>query len=481
MDQYLPTQESLNAHPLPQWFDDSKFGIFIHWGPYSVPGFAPKGSIAKAFQENYDRAMTAAPYAEWYWNAIKEPESPTAQFHREHYGDQPYQAFRDRFLEGLADWDPAAWARSFRDAGAGYVVMVTKHHDGFCLWPTAFPSPFEQDWSSQRDIVGELAAAVRAEGMRFGVYYSGGVDWTYSRGRVRTLLDYAASLPGGAYPATAMAHLRELIDRYRPDILWNDIKWPTSLGDTFKLFADYYNRIPDGVVNDRWSNPAPRDRWMKIRPLRWLADQAMKKAIAKNPEMVEGFMPARIPHSDFRTPEYRRFDKIQRRKWESTTGIGSSFGYNRAESDADYMSVDQLLFNLVDAVSKNGNMLLNVGPRGEDARIPDAQLARLAGIGEWLRKSGTAIYGARPWDIAEAVTADDIPVRFTQSDGHLNMIILGRPTGREIVLPGLSLPVEGSSPVDPQIESITTGPATTSLLLKQPLVGDFGPVFRFVL
>ncbi|HXC19886.1 MAG TPA: alpha-L-fucosidase, partial [Steroidobacteraceae bacterium] len=119
----------LNARPLPSWYDAAKFGIFIHWGLWAIPAFAARlGSITDAVKADYDRAMAMIPYTEWYANAIKVAGTPSAQFHQQTYGDAPYEAFREPFLDGLKAWDPTAWAEVFRDAGAGYVVLVTKHH-----------------------------------------------------------------------------------------------------------------------------------------------------------------------------------------------------------------------------------------------------------------------------------------------------------------------------------------------------------------
>src|ERR1022692_1335120 len=154
-----PTVESLNARPLPNWYDEAKFGIFIHWGLFSIPAFAPRvGSVGDTLRLDYDRAIALSPYTEWYWNAIRTLGTPSAEFHRQHYGQADYAAFRDAFIEGLKTWDPAAWAEAFRDAGARYVVLVTKHHDGFCLWPSAVTNPHQSLWACGRDIVGELAA-----------------------------------------------------------------------------------------------------------------------------------------------------------------------------------------------------------------------------------------------------------------------------------------------------------------------------------
>jgi alpha-L-fucosidase len=250
---YEPTLESLNAHRVPDWYEDAKFGIFIHWGLFSIPAFAAKsGSIADAFRNQYEYAVAQTPYCEWYWNAIKVPESDSAKHHVEVYKNAPYEDFRAPFLKGLERWKPAEWVEHFANAGAKYVVLVTKHHDGFCLWPSAVENPHQKNWTCPRDIVGELADAVRERGMKFGVYYSGGIDWTFNREPLRTMADFMGSTPGGDYPAYADGQTRELIERYAPSILWNDISWPAPLDDELQLFADYYNKIPESVVNDRW-------------------------------------------------------------------------------------------------------------------------------------------------------------------------------------------------------------------------------------
>src|SRR5258706_5162103 len=250
---FTPTLESVSAHRVPDWYDDAKFGIFIHWGLFSIPGFAARsGSIADAFRDHYDIAVALTPYTEWYWNAIKVPESESARHHREVWHGAPYENFREPFLNGLAQWRPDEWAETFASAGARYVVLVTKHHDCFCLWPSAVENRYQKNWTSPRDIVGELANAVRAKGMKFGLYYSGGIDWTFNREPLRTLADFMGSTPGGDYPAYADAQTRELIERYRPSVLWNDISWPGGKRNLLTLFADYYNKIEDGVVNDRW-------------------------------------------------------------------------------------------------------------------------------------------------------------------------------------------------------------------------------------
>ena len=470
-----PDLESLNARPLPAWYDEAKFGVFIHWGLFAIPAFAARlGSISDAFKTDYDRAVAMTPYTEWYANAIKVPGTPSADFHKQTYGGQSYEAFKQPFIEGLKGWDPASWAESFRDAGARYVVLVTKHHDGFCLWPSGVKNTKRAGWFTGRDLVGELAAAVRTAGLRFGVYYSGGIDWSFNPEPLRTMADFMGSTPGGSYPDYADAQVRELIERYEPSVLWNDISWPADQAEMNRLFADYYNAVPDGVVNDRWVSSSPRSNFLRTRKARDAMDERIKARIAKNPAAFDGIIPAPVPHSDFRTPEYARFGDIQAKKWEATRGMSHSFGFNRNDTEADYASAQTLLSDFIDGVSKHGNLLLNVGPMAS-GEIPAPQLARLKVFGAWLRANGAAIYGARPWTRAEAVTADGLPVRFTQSPGQLNLIVLGAPSGEQLRIRDLALAGEARLLADGSPVSVSQDGPDLALTFAKPLTGAFAP------
>ncbi|WP_422774111.1 alpha-L-fucosidase [Plantactinospora sp. WMMC1484] len=462
---YEATRDSLNAHPVPDWFSDAKFGIFVHWGLFSVPGFAPTGTFAEVLRTDYDRAMLVHPYAEDYHNAMRVPGTPTADYHRATYGDLAYEEFKAIFDAGLERWDPYAWARTFRDSGARYVVLVAKYHDGYPLWPTEVVNPHRPGWHSERDIVGELAAAVRAQGMRFGIYYSGGVDWTFQHEVVRTLGDYTYARYGDGYADYADAQLRELIRRYRPDLLWNDISWPTGEGRLFSLFADYYHTVPDGVVNDRWQTDSLWRWLLGTRLGRAGFDQVMTWAIGDDPDFVENVKPPAVPHSDFTTPEYTKYDTVQAKKWEMTRAIGNSYGFNRNETDADYASfTGTLLPDFVDALAKNGNLLLNVGPAGGDGTIPPEQLSRLAGFGRWLDRNGAAVYDTRPWTRAETEGA-----HFTAGpDGSVNVILDG-PVGTERVrLNGVQLAGRGRLLADGSAVTLTVDGPDTLLSFARP-------------
>ena len=382
---YEPTIESLDKHELPAWFADAKLGIFIHWGLYSVPGWAPLLHPEHDFA-NPDY-ITNNPYAEWYFNTMRIDGSPTQKYHREHYGaDYYYYNFAPIFNRETQKWNPDTWAKIFSDAGARYVVLTSKHHDGFTLWPSTTPNPTlpAAQQHATRDLVGELSAAVRKQGLRMGLYYSGGYDWTFVPGPIRVREDYEKVKPQSeAYGKYADAHMRELIQRYQPALLWNDIDYPKS-GHPLEIMAEYYHAVPDGVIDNRFG----------------------------------------VKHADFITPEYETLDKINPKKWEECRGLGRSFGYNRAEGEADTIPIADLIYLLVDIVSKNGNLLLDVGPEA-DGTIPPVQMERLIALGEWLQMNGEAIYGTRPWKHAEGTTAEGIRVRFTQKDSSVYAVLLG--------------------------------------------------------
>ena len=174
--------------------------------------------------------------------------------------------------------------------------------------------------------------------MRMGLYYSGGYDWTFVPGPIRTAADYQTVKPQSEeYGKYAFAQIHELIARYHPAVLWNDIDWPKT-GNALQVEADYYNAIPDGVIDDRFG----------------------------------------IKHADFKSPEYQKLDKISEKKWEECRGLGRSFGYNRAEGEAETIPPAELISLLVDIVSKNGNLLLDVGPEA-DGTIPPVQMETAEG------------------------------------------------------------------------------------------------------
>lgn len=376
------TPSSFAGRPCPDWYRRPQLGIFIHWGIFAVPAYAPGGvSIADLFRTDYDNAMAISPYAEWYWNAMRVPGSPTARRHEQMHGGRPYESFRADFAKAAEAFDANAWADLFAASGAGYVVFVTKHHDGFCLWPSAVANPNLPGWASTRDFVGELAQAVRARGMRFGLYYSGGLDWTFNHRPISNFGDMLACVPtGDDYRGYAAAQVRELIARYRPAVVWNDIAWPSD-ADLPQLFADYYAAVPDGVVNDRWLGMTSLFEGLRD-PSALAAFNAMVKGrIAEAGGEIDNPPPL---HCDFRTVEYSTGAHMGDKKWEACRGLGLAFGYNQAERTQDYMTGEELVAYYRDITARGGNLLINVGPMA-NATIPEVQRRPLLELGRAIR------------------------------------------------------------------------------------------------
>lgn len=405
MAPFEPTRDSLASHRVPDWFHDAKLGIFIHWGAYSVPAYVDPES--------------EHPYAEWYPFYMYREDSDTARYHRDRYGhDVEYIDFLERWRADR--WDPERWAELFDRVGAGYVVLTAEHHDGIPLWPTHYTRYHTGTIGPERDIVGELAAAVRDRGLRFAGsyhaninYYQPGFEGPVGHPAFRGTEPFEDMHPDPEYVDFMNAKHRELIRRYEPDLLWFDT--PQADADHLRaneLIAEYYNRAETWgkavAVNDRASTDhAGLAGWEQDDPDRF--------------------------GGDFATPEYERFEEITPFKWEACRGLGNSFGYNAAEGPDHHLSATELIRLFVDVVAKNGNLLLNVGPRA-DGTIPELQRRPLEGLGDWLAANGEAIFGTRPWAVA---TPGDpgAAVRVTWADDTLYAISL------DGTVPTLDLPI----------------------------------------
>ena len=412
------TLESVRAHQLPDWYSNAKLGIFIHWGLYSLPGWAPQGGDIGELFETGDMGdwFRNNSYAEWYLNSLKFADGPTRAYHDRVYGaDFAYDDFAPGFNDAVSSWDAGLMADLFSQANARYVVLTSKHHDGFLLWDSDIPCPRKQDWGTSRDLVGELTAAARERGLRMGLYYSGGLDWAFNHARINQVSEvWSTIVQEPDFVAYSLSHWKELIDRYRPSLMWNDIGYPAA-ADLGELFAYYYNNVPEGVINDRFTQE--RD------------------------PLAEAGKPLTTPrgtHFDFITPEYTTYEQIQELKWECCRGIGHSFGYNRNEGDEQLLAEDELIHMFVDIVSKNGNLLLNVGPRA-DGSIPEAQAQRLRALGRWLDVNGGAAFDTRPWRRAEGKTTQGLELRFTAAADSLYITALGSPAESEIVVESLEI------------------------------------------
>ena len=231
--------------------------------------------------------------------------------------------------------------------------------------------------------------------MKMGLYYSGGLDWTFEKRPVATMADVRTTVvQSQQYADYADAHWYELMDRYQPSVLWNDIGYP-KVGKLEKIFSDFYNRDKEGLVNNRFG----RD------------------------------------HFDFTTPEYSRYETIVEKKWESCRGLGFSFGYNQIEGPEHVIASDKLIELLVDIVSKNGNLLLNVGPR-PDGSISEIQKDRLLALGKWLAVHGEGIFDTKPW-IRSTVKDKEADMRFTRKGDAVYAFVMKPSTGDSIRVPNV--------------------------------------------
>ncbi|QGA82230.1 alpha-L-fucosidase [Halomicrobium sp. LC1Hm] len=379
---YEPTWESLEQHELPDWFDDAKLGIFIHWGAYSVPAWAPVTD---------DGEVSESGYAEWYVRGMYDEDSDVYDYHRSTYGEQV--EYTDFLEQWSADgWDPERWATFFdEEVGARYVVLTAEHHDGIQLWDSDVTDWTTVERGPNRDIVGELGAAVRDRDMKFAGSFHGLLNFfdPDNPGLFGHPDVDDEGHPGPEYVEFMNEKLTELIDETRPDLLWLDGNWKadTEAYGTKETVAYYYEQAAE----------------------EWDKEVAVNDRLGAGEEQT---------HGDFYTPEYETFDERQEHKWEATRGLGGSFGYNRNEPEHHYLSVEELVHSFVDIVSKNGNLLINVGPRA-DGTIPAVQKERLRGLGEWLAVNGDAIYGTTYWERAADTVASSTDVRYTWKDGTL--------------------------------------------------------------
>jgi len=404
-NKYKPTWESLDRHPIPEWFNNAKFGIFIHWGIYAVPAYLNEWYLVHMCPRALfnGKNLGGPPYRATCDGVTedfckKNTIEDVYNYHRQKYGpDFAYDDFIPMFK--AEKYNPPEWAELFKKAGARYVVLTAKHGDEFALWPSAHTDRNAGSMGPHRDLAGELSKAVRKEGLKMGFYH----NTTYSFWDPR-------------YPDTEWVRymnnsIKELVDRYHPDILWGDVPGNPVKNyngkllnaehwNSKELLAYFYNHSaePDQVVaNDRWD-------------------------LGENGKV----------HGDYDTPERKIFEKISERKWETCDTLDpNSWGYNARTKEEEYITVKQAVQYLVDIVSKNGNLLLNIGPRA-DGTIPEVMKERLLGIGRWLEINGEAIYGTRHWD-----TFREENIRFTwKPDKTLYAISLNWP-GEKLILKSL--------------------------------------------
>jgi alpha-L-fucosidase len=411
---FQPTWPSLENYSVPAWYLDAKFGIFIHWGVYSVPAFG----------------------SEWYPRQMYLPGSPVFQHHIATYGPQTKFGYKDFIPQfTAAKFDAAQWAKLFHDAGAKFVVPVGEHHDGFPMYDSDLTEYSAAKMGPHRDVVSELEKAVRGEGLHFGVSSHRAEHWFFFNGGNKFPSDVQdpqfsdfygparsdgmehanpdkdraelPDMPSKAYLDDWLARSAEIVDKYNPDLMWFDwwIERPAFKPYLQRFAAFYYDhnaaRQQGAVINYKFeAYPAKaavldieRGQEGDIRPIYWQTDTSISNK-------SWGY----IENDTFKTPEF-------------------------------------ILGMLVDIVSKNGALLLNIGPDKEGV-IPSQAQEILLAMGKWLAVSGDAIYGTRPWKIyGEGPTktaagsfkdTDTKPytpadIRFTAKNGTLYAIALATP------------------------------------------------------
>ncbi|XP_063225982.1 alpha-L-fucosidase-like [Bacillus rossius redtenbacheri] len=339
---YSAAWTSLDSRPLPQWYADAKFGVFVHWGVYSVPSFGN----------------------EWFWYHWKSNSSSFVDFMKRSYPPGfTYQDFAKEFKAEF--YEPDQWAELFQSSGAKYVVLTSKHHEGYTLWPSRYSFSWNsKDVGPNRDLVGELASSIRRlTDLKFGLYHSL-FEWynplylqdEANQFKTQKFVDYK-TLP----------ELYELVETYRPEVVWSD--GPMNASDSY---------------------------WRSRSFLAWLYnDSPVKSSVVANDRWGKG---VKCKHGDFYTcRDHYNPGHLIRHKWENCDTVDkNSWSFRRNARLADYHSVEELLARLVSTVSCNGNYLLNVAPTKEGV-IPPVYEERLRQLGAWLALNGEAIYSTEAW------------------------------------------------------------------------------------
>lgn len=342
---YEPNWDSLDSRPLPQWFDDAKIGIFLHWGVFSVPSFT-----------------------EWFWWKWKNDKNPDImKFMNDNFPPGfSYQEFAPHFKAEL--FNPDHWGDVFASSGAKYVVLTSKHHEGYTLWP----SNTSYSWNSvevgpHKDLVGEVAAAVRKQGITFGLYHSK-YEWfnpLYLRDKANNWQTH------DFVTQKTLPELYEIVNRYKPDVIWSDGDWE---------------------VKD--------DYWQSLSFLTWLYnDSPVKDTVVTNDRWGQGNY---CKHGDFiNCADHYRPGKTQHKKWENCMTLDkTSWGYVRRSTLGEYLTDRELLQEVVETIAYGGNILINVGPTA-DGRIEVIFEERLRKLGSWLKVNGEAIYKTSVWQTAQ--------------------------------------------------------------------------------
>ena len=445
---YRPDWESLRKYEVPEWYKDAKFGIFLHWGVYSVPAFG----------------------SEWYPRLMYIEGSPEYKHHIATYGSQDKFGYKDFIPKFTADrFDPNAWAELFKKAGAKYVVPVAEHHDGFAMYDSGLSDWTVVKMGPHRDTTGELAKAVRAAGLHFGLS-SHRVEHNFFLGPGRTI---PSDVNDPQYAALyGPAHTWLMNPRGTPlndDFTYVSSAWADDwLARSAELVEKYH---PDYVFFDWWiGQPSIRENLARFA------------AFYYNTSLKYGDHVGVITYKDYAMQEHSAVLDIERGQlgdirpfyWQTDTSVSNkSWGYINGDT---FKSPEFIVHQLIDIVSKNGNLLLNLGPRS-DGTIPDEVQKVLLDVGAWLDVNGEAIYGTRPWRIygegptkvaagsfhdtdTEKYTPQDF--RFTTKSDALYVIGLAWPQNGEAVVHSLA-PVTG----DERVASVTLLGSSGKLQFEQ--------------
>ncbi|XP_018301423.1 alpha-L-fucosidase-like [Mycetomoellerius zeteki] len=380
---YVPTWSSLDSRPLPSWYDEAKFGIFIHWGVFSVPSFK----------------------SEWFWSYWKGGLKTVIDFMKQRY--PPNFTYQDFARDFTAEFFNASdWTELFQASGAKYIVLTSKHHEGYTLWP----SKYSYSWNSmdvgpQKDLVGELAEAIHKTDIKFGLYHSL-FEWY----NPLYIADKSNNFTTDKFVTQkVIPELHELIETYKPDIVWSDGEGETtdSYWKSKEFLAWLYNESPvrdTVVVNDRWGiNTACHHGGFYT-----CADRF-------NPGVL-------LPH-----------------KWENCMTIDKkSWGYRRNAVLSEYYTLAGLVKELVITVSCGGNLLMNVGPT-KDGIITPIFEERLRGMGAWLAVNGEAIYNTKPWTVQNDTLTGSVWYTLGKNEKQLYASILEWPDNNILLLGSLKL------------------------------------------
>ena len=331
--------KKLENRPYPQWFDEAKLGIFVHYGLYSIPSYSDKEQ-----------------YAEWFYKGLISQDSLRIKFQKEVFGENfKYEDYKDLFKAEL--FDANQWAELFKKAGARYVVFTSKHHDGYCMYDSRYANGWSSATTGPRiDFCEELSKAVRENDMRMCLYYSL-TEWTNPlyRWTVDTNKSIDSYIEKHLHP-----QFKELVDKFKPSLIFSDGDWDFDY-KTFKsdeLVSYYYDVVgEEAIVNDRWGH---------------------------------GF------NYGYLTPEYSESIMVTNRPWAECRGLSRSFGLNRNADLSSYLTSEDLIKHFVRSVAGGGGLTLNVGPAA-DGSIPLLQQERLLKLGEWLQINGEAIYASKPF------------------------------------------------------------------------------------